>query len=68
VGESMTRADRLFRAVRNGGALVADLRSLGLEVAACVVDDIVGALQQVRVREATARLVLANPGDLTERA
>ncbi len=64
----MTREERLFRAVRSGEALVADLRSLGLEVAAGVVDDLVGALQQVRVREATAKLVLANPGDLAERA
>lgn len=64
----MTRQELLARAVRSGEALVADLRSLGLDVPAVVVDDIVGALQSIRVREATAALVLANPGDLAGRS
>ena len=60
----MTRQELLARAVRSGEALVADLRSLGLDVPAAVVDDIVGALQSVRVREAVA--ALADPGDMAE--
>ena len=60
----MTRAEKLARAVRSGEALVADLRSLGYETPAAVVDGIVGALQTVRVHEAVA--ALADPGDMAE--